>query len=98
MFIFLFKKIEVVVNRLSSVALLSAGHCLIDPVLFCFLKILFISDRAERREKERERNINLWLLLALPLLGTWPTTQAPALTGNPASPLSHTGQGDRSCF
>ena len=48
-------------------------------------------------------NINVWLPLARPLLGTWPTTQACALTGNqtcdpmvcrPAlNPLSHTSQG-----
>ena len=49
-----------------------------------FLKILFILylDRGEGREKERERNINVWLPLARPLWGTWPTTQACALTGN----------------
>ena len=56
-----------------------------------------------RREGERERNISLWLPLVHPLLGTWPATQAFALTGNqtgdllvhrPAlSPLSHTSQG-----
>ena len=56
----------------------------------------------ERREKERERNINVWLPLAHPLLGTWLTTQACAVTGsqtsNPLShrpaldPLSHTSQ------
>ena len=34
------------------------------------------------REGERERNINVWLPLAYPVLGTWPTTQACALTGN----------------
>ena len=44
-----------------------------------------------------------WLPLTHPLLGPWPATQAPALTGNgtgdflvhrPAlSPLSHTSQG-----
>ena len=33
-------------------------------------------------EKERERNINVWLPLVYPLLGTWPATQACALTGN----------------
>ena len=53
----------------------------------------------------RERNINVWLPLECPLLGTWPTTQACALTGNITSdplvhrpalnPLSHTSQG---CF
>ena len=52
----------------------------------------------ERKEKARERK-----LLMLPQQGTWPTTQACALTGNgtgdpsicrPAvNPLSHTGQG-----
>ena len=59
------------------------------------------------REGERERNINVWLPLAYPVLGTWPTTQACALTGNrtsdplvrrPAfSPLNDTSQGSF-CF
>ena len=50
-----------------------------------------------------EKNIN-WLPLACPQLGTWPTTQACALSGNPTcnflvhrpvlSPLSHIRQGD----
>ena len=39
-------------------------------------------DKGEWKEKERERNISLWLPLMRPLLGTWPTTQACALTGN----------------
>ena len=53
-------------------------------------------------EKE-ERNINVWVLLTHPLLGTWPATQACALTGNrtrnpllhkPAlNPLSHSSHG-----
>ena len=50
-----------------------------------FFKILFIYlflDRGERREKERERNMNVWLPLACLLVGTWPATQACALTGN----------------
>ena len=37
-------------------------------------------ERGEWREKER--NINVWLPLVCPLLGTWPATQACALTGN----------------
>ena len=67
-----------------------------------FLKTLFIYFGKEGKERERERNINLWLPLVSPLTGTWPTTQACALTGNqtggplvhrPAlSPLSHTSQ------
>ena len=39
-------------------------------------------ERREGREKERERNIHVWLPHMRPLLGTWPTTQACALTGN----------------
>ena len=52
---------------------------------YFFKKIDFIClflERGEGREKERERNINVWLPLAHPLLGTWSTTQACALTGN----------------
>ena len=59
--------------------------------------------RQRGREKERDRNINVWLSLTHPLLGTWPATQACALTGNRTSdlsvrrlvlnPLSYTSQG-----
>ena len=59
-------------------------------------------------EGERERNINVWLPLAHPLQGTWPITQAYALTGNwpgdpllgrpTLSPLSHTSQGTKVLF
>ena len=56
-------------------------------------------ERGEGREKERERNFSVWLPLTHPQLGTWPTTQVCALTGNRTSdplvqpglsPLSHT--------
>ena len=50
-----------------------------------FLKKVFIYlflERGEGGEKERERNISVWLPLTRPLLGTWPTTQACAPTGN----------------
>ena len=47
--------------------------------LFSFFLFFFI-ERA--REGERERNIKVWLPLVCPLLGTWPATQACALTGN----------------
>ena len=50
-----------------------------------------------------ERNINVWLFLARPLLGTWPATQACVLTGNQTgdplrrspvlNPLRHANQG-----
>ena len=72
----------------------------------CFLKILFIYlfiFGKRGKEGERERNINVWLPLACPRLGTWPVTQACALTGSRTgdlllhrptpNPLSHTGQG-----
>ena len=73
---------------------------------YLFLKILFIylfPERGEGKEKERDRNINVWLPLVHPQLGSWPATQACALTGNRTSnplvqetalnPLSHTSQG-----
>ena len=66
-----------------------------------FLFIYFL-ERGEGREKERERNISVELPLVCPLLRTWPTTQACALTGNRTSnllvcrmtpsPLSRTSQ------
>ena len=78
-----------------------------DPglyILFFFFRLfiyLFL-ERGERREKE-ERNINVWLPLVCPLLGTWTAIQASALTENqtgdslvcrPAlNPLGHTSQG-----
>ena len=65
--------------------------------------ILFIYFREGRGRRERERNINVWLLPACPPPGTWPETQACALTGNQTgdpvirrlalNPLGHTSQG-----
>ena len=82
----------------------AGGHC----SLFFFKNFYVFIFRGEGREKERERNINVWLPLMCPLLGTWPATQACALTGNWASdpvvhrpalnPLSHTGQGHSFMF
>ena len=64
---------------------------------------LFIFIERGRRDKDRESNINVWLPLTGLLLGTQPTTQACAQTGNWTSnvsvhrlalnPLSHTRQG-----
>ena len=69
------------------------------------LFIYLFLGRGEGREKDRQRNINVWLCLVHPLLGTWPTTQACALTENWTSdplvcglalnPKSHTGQGEK---
>ena len=52
--------------------------------IFFFLKdfIYLFLERGEGKEKERARNIIVWLPLVCLLLETWPTTQACALTGN----------------
>ena len=64
----------------------------------------------ETKEKERERNINVWLPLKQPLLGTQPAAQAhnPVLTGKQSSHLllcrtavnllSHTSQDESHAF
>ena len=44
--------------------------------------IYLFLERGEGKEKKRERNINVWLHLVHPLLGTWPATQAWALDWN----------------
>ena len=49
---------------------------------FLRLFIYLFLERGKGREKERERNITVWSPLMCPLLGTWPATQACALTGN----------------
>ena len=80
------------------------------PTAHFFLKdfIYLFLERGEGREKERERNISVWLPLVHPLLGTCPATQACPLTGNRTSdplvirlalnPLSHTSQGPQPTF
>ena len=84
-----------------------AAACWHTACFFFFLSffsdfIYLFLERGEGREKERERNINQ-LPPTHPPLGTWPATQARALTGNGTSdlpvcgtmlhPLGHTGQG-----
>ena len=64
---------------------------------------IYIYLREQGRVGERGRETSVWLPLECPLLGTRPTTQACALTGNRTSdtlllrlaldPLSHTSQG-----
>ena len=72
--------------------------------LFLFFSRFYVLIfRQKVREKERKRNINVWLPLMCPPLGIWPATQACALTGNLTgnplvcrpvlNPLSHTSQG-----
>ena len=55
---------------------------LLGEVFFRKDFIYLFSERGEGKEIEWERNINVWLPLTCPLLGTWPTTQACALIGN----------------
>ena len=50
-------------------------------VSFIFLDFVYLF-LEKGREKERARSINVWLPLECLQLGTWPTTQACALTGN----------------
>ena len=90
--------------RTSSPLLRLVHGMRVCSFFFFFLRFYLFLDSGEGREKERERNINVWLLLGSPLMGTWPTTQACALTGNRTgdplvlSPvlntLSHTSQVD----
>ena len=53
-------------------------------ILLLFLKgfIHLFLERGEGKEKERERNINVWSSLTGPPLRTWPSSQACALTEN----------------
>ena len=68
--------------------------------VFYFKDFIYLFlERREGREKERETS-----MCGCPLLGTWPSTQAYALTGNQTGdplvlrlalkPLSHTSQGN----
>ena len=55
--------------------------------LFFEILFLFIFREGGREGEERERNIDQ-LPLTCPQPGTWPSTQACALTGNQTSPSS----------
>ena len=79
-----------------------------EPSYQFFIRFYLFIFREGKGGKKRERNINVWLPLERPLLGTWPTTQTCALTGNPTSdslvcrpalnPLSHISQGSYQFF
>ena len=83
----------------------SYSGLLLISFLFLFFKdfIYLFLERKRRREIERKRNVNVWLPIVHPFLGTWPATQACALTGNSTGDplvcklalnlLSHTSQG-----
>ena len=82
--------------------------CLFSFSFFLIFKDFIYLFLEKGREKERETDINVWLPLTYPLLGTWPSTQACALTGNgtgdplvsrqAVNPLSHTSQGSAFFF
>ena len=82
-------------------ASLLATCCIQGHILKEFI-YLFL-ERGEGEKEKEERNISVLLPLTCPLLGTWPVTQACALTGNRTghllvrrpelSPLSHTSEG-----
>ena len=72
------------------------GHSItlrpVQRLLRCVLGFFFFKDfiylfleRGEGKEKDRERNIHVWLPLMSPLLRSWPTTESCALTGNRTS-------------
>ena len=87
-----------------SVIYLSNVRGLSLPFLNCVLifrffkkSFIYVLEREERREKERERNINVWLPLTCPLLlGTWPATGNrighPLVSRLVLNPLSCTSQ------
>ena len=80
-------------HTLKMVTLYHTERSTSEQLFFSFFKIfiyLFL-EKEERREKERERNIHVWLPLTHPLLRTWPTTQACALTENQIVTLWFTG-------
>ena len=55
---------------------------LLRVLFISFLRFYLFIFRERGREGKRERNINVWLPLAHPILGTWPAIQECALTGN----------------
>ena len=92
-------------RQTDSKACATNNYTCTSRVLFYsfILEILFY--RKEGRVKETERNISVWLPLACSLLGTWPATQACAMTGNRTSnlllhrsPLIHWATPARACF
>ena len=60
---------------------------LVYMYFFRFYVFIF-RERGEEGEGEGERDVSVWLPLTWPPLGTWPATQACALTGNQTGDLS----------
>ena len=104
---------EIVGTYLSGTGILGWGgllrgwdHPEFFKIYFIFKRSYSLLERGEEKDKERVRNINLWLPYMSPLLGTWSTNQVCSLTGNwtgdlwvcspVLNPLSHTSQGSLS--
>ena len=60
--------------------------------LLFFFKDFIYFYREGKGGREVERNVNVWLLLARPLLGTQPKPRACALTGNQTTTLWFAGR------
>ena len=66
----------------------------IRPFKFLFISLSFFRERMGKRGRKKRRETltcernSSWLLLTCPQLGTWPATQACALTRNLTSNLS----------
>ena len=70
----------------SSFSVLSNIYYFVGNISHSFSLLSFFKDfiylfleTGERKDKERERNISVWLPFICPLLETWPSTQAWAL-------------------
>ena len=76
-------------TQLKVISLTPCEDDILLSTFFKFLKKFYLFlERGEGREKERERNINVWLPFTLPRLGTWLAIQTCDLTGNRTSDLS----------
>ena len=94
-------------NLFSSSSSQPVGPLAILP-MHAFLKKKYFIYLFLEGEGGRKRNTNVWLSLTHPVLGTWPVTQACALTGNRTcdpllhrpelNPLSHTSQDPMHAF
>ena len=60
----------------------NSEHAVSSFLCLLFKRFYILIFREKEREGEGGGNINVWLPLACPLLGTWPTTQAYAQTRN----------------
>ena len=84
-------KTDYLLNTSLFTCITSWGRVKLDDNKEKLTFLYWFLERGEGREKVRERNINVWLSLECPPLGTWPATQACALPGNWTCDLWFTG-------